>query len=74
MSKFELNEVEQKAAKQFEKSHCLNCPKYNEVMQANIFTIGGEIQYIFTPTGIGTVIIIRCVCGFEENITDYSCW
>lgn len=28
-----------------------------------------------TKTGIGDVLKIHCtICGFEENITDYSTW
>lgn len=34
-----------------------------------------DFSYTFTPGGIGTVIVIRCLlCEQEENVTDFSCW
>lgn len=37
--------------------------------------IGGELTYIFMPTGIGTVIKVReNVTGQELNLTDYGAW
>lgn len=38
-------------------------------------TIGGKISIIFTPTGLGDAIDVRCnVCGEEREITDVSNW
>lgn len=36
--------------------------------------IGGRISYIFTPTGLGTCIVVRCMCGEELNLTDVTDW
>ena len=66
--KFELTELEQKLADRFKKVHC-ECAKQYPT------TIGGHIDYIFTPTSVGTAKVIRCyLCGAEENITDYTAW
>ena len=34
----------------------------------NIYT------YCFTPTGIGTGVVIKCSDGTELDVTDYSNW
>jgi hypothetical protein len=36
--------------------------------------IGGRWTYSFTPTGLGTVIKIRCGCGAECDLTNYDDW
>lgn len=33
-------------------------------------TIGGRYSYIFTPTSIGTVASVKCVCGEEFTFCD----
>lgn len=36
---------------------------------------GNKFSYIFTPTGIGVGVTIKCnSCGKIENITDYDTW
>jgi len=37
-------------------------------------TIGGAYTYKFTPTGLGTVIVVRCVNGNKIDLTDYDNW
>lgn len=38
-------------------------------------TIGGKFSYILTPTGLGTLIKIKCnVCGKERDVTDSENW
>jgi len=36
--------------------------------------IGGRLSYIYTPTGLGTCVSVKCKCGLEANITDTSHW
>ena len=68
MVTFKLNEVEQTAANDFIEKH-LTCVKQHPS------TIGGGISYIFTPTGVGTIVEIRCnICGTKTDITDYGNW
>lgn len=62
----ELTPKEQKRIKDFIQEH-KDC----------IFTssIGGKISYIVTPTGIGSIIEVRCnACGKQKDITDIDCW
>jgi RNase P subunit RPR2 len=38
-------------------------------------TIGGKISIIFTPTGLGDIVVVKCnKCGEEKDITDVSNW
>lgn len=67
ITKFKLNDAEEKAAKRFEERH--------KHLDHNKGTIGGHIEYIFVPTSIGTAVTLHCsICDIEENITDYSSW
>ncbi len=36
--------------------------------------IGGKHTYEFTPTGLGTITIVRCSCGSSLNLTEYEGW
>lgn len=33
-----------------------------------------QYTYCFSPTGIGTVVVVKCYCGQEINLTDSSTW
>ena len=38
-------------------------------------TIGGKFSYIFTPTGLGPVIEIRCnACDEIKDVTNIDDW
>jgi len=37
--------------------------------------VGGRWSYTFTPTGIGTIVVVRCcACGAEKDVTNYEGW
>ena len=36
--------------------------------------IGGGTSYEFTPTGLGEVVIVKCGCGDELDLTCYDMW
>lgn len=60
---FELNKLEKEKADKFIEEH-KKCK--------NKFTL---FSYIFTPTGIGYNVEIRCnSCGKTLDITDYTTW
>jgi hypothetical protein len=42
--------------------------------QKKIGAIGGQFTYLFTPTGLGTITIVRCGCGAEIDLTDVDSW
>ena len=65
MIEFKLNEKETELAEKFMQEH-----RHPEVYKG---AIGGHINYIFTPTSIGTACTIHCnICDEKENITDYN--
>ena len=65
---FKLCETEQVYAQNFIKEHSI-CLKQHPS------TIGGGISYIFTPTGVGTIVEIQCnICGTKTDISDYDKW
>ena len=63
---FTLNENEEQKAREFRKKH-----KKCYVDTA----IGGQFEYRFSPTGLGSVITIKCLfCKKKKDITDYDHW
>ena len=63
---FRLNENEERDYKEFCNQH-----RFCEFRS----TIGGKISVIFTPTGLGPCISVKCnACGETKDITDVSCW
>jgi len=65
-TEFKLQPEEAERARVFEKEH-MKCAMKHPT------TIGGHIDYIFTPTSIGTGVSVKCtLCGKEENITEYN--
>lgn len=56
---FPISDDEQKKIDQWMKNHAHPCG-----------AIGGAHSYIFTPTSIGTVGKIKCVCGEEFTFVD----
>jgi cupin superfamily acireductone dioxygenase involved in methionine salvage len=67
MIEFKLNEKENELAEKFMQEH-----RHPEVYKG---TIGGHINFIFTPTSVGDACTIKCtICNSEENITDYNSW
>ena len=66
--KFELDDNELVRLLAWLTEHDKNCP------MIYCGAIGGRLSYEFTPTGLGCVVIVRCACKAEINLTDYSEW
>ena len=63
---FALNETEAQEYHDF-------CNKHRSCEFSS--TIGGKISVIFTPTGLGDIVVVKCnKCGEEKDITDISNW
>lgn len=62
-TKFELDEQEQIALKEFLDTH--KC--YADNVQA---AIGDRYTYHFVPSGIGTFVSISCPCGERKTLSD----
>lgn len=63
---FSLTEDEYKLAVEFKNSH--HCD------HINVGAIGGSTTYRFTPTSLGIIAVVSCVCGKELDLTDYESW
>ena len=67
MIEFKLNKKENELAEKFLQKH-----KHPEIYKG---AIGGHINFIFTPTGIGDACTIKCtICNTKKDITDYNSW
>ncbi len=51
------------------KEHNKTCPLYQ-----NDGAIGGRLKYSFTPTGLGPIVKVTCLCGEELDLTDVEKW
>jgi hypothetical protein len=53
--------------------HNKTCPYYDDGSSPapKIGAIGGRITF---PTGVGTIVVVRCACGEEINVTDFDNW
>lgn len=40
----------------------------------SIAASGATYTYTYHPTGVGTIIRVKCRCGIEEDLTDYDNW
>ena len=36
--------------------------------------IGGKYTYCFTSTSMGQIIVVKCACGQQCDITNYDSW
>ena len=39
---------------------------------AIVGAIGGAYSFCFTPTGIGTMVVVKCADGTELDLTEYE--
>ncbi len=67
--KFELNEDEFEKYTLWNSEHIKICPLYN--MSG---AIGGRLSFIFTPTSLGVITIVKCACGEEKTLTNFNEW
>lgn len=35
---------------------------------------GGGLSFEFTPTGLGTCKVVKCMCGESASVTDFEDW
>jgi len=40
----------------------------------NCGAIGGRLTYTFTGTSLGLISKVKCACGEEVDLTDYTDW
>ena len=67
MISFELSEKEEKKLNDWKEKHNMKC-KLKKKRKLRTLT------YCFTPTGIGSIIVVQCSCGKIKNITCEEDW
>lgn len=65
---FMLNEVEERTFQEWKEKHDVMCPYV--IGKKSIGSIGGRLTYRFTPTGLGTLVSVKCACGRHKDLTD----
>jgi len=48
--------------------------KWNHKCDNDGGAIGGKLQFVFTPTGLGVILNVKCVCGEKLDLTEYEKW
>lgn len=46
----------------------------DELGGKKVGAIGGQLTWCFTQTGLGEILVIKCMCGAEKNLTDFDSW
>ena len=45
-----------------------------KVCEIDVGAIGGKYTWSFTQTGLGCIIVLKCACEEEINVTDFESW
>lgn len=69
MRTFELSDKEEKLISEWNKEHKKTCG----LGQNTLAAIGGRLTYSFTPTGIGAIKKVTCMCGGSTMINELDC-
>jgi len=67
MISFHITEDEREKFRVWREEHELSCTRKSAA-------IGGAYTYCFTPTGLGDIKVVKCVCGTEVTLTDFENW
>lgn len=61
--KFELDDEQNKKVEEW-RNHCSERGGYN----------GNRVTFSFSPTGLGMIVSVECVCGEKLDLTDFDSW
>jgi len=75
-SGFTISPGEQKVIQAWLDEHNKTCKYYDDGTQASCPSgaIGGRLTYCFTPTGLGLITEVKCMCGDTVNTTEVEDW
>jgi len=68
---FEIDENDTVKILKWANEHNENCPFEDP---DKVGAIGGRFTYCFTPTSLGCIVVIKCACGEELNLTNIDDW
>ena len=73
---FTISPGEQSQLDEWLVEHNKTCEYYDDGTQASnpCGAIGGRLSYCFTPTGLGLITVVKCMCGEELNTTEFEAW
>jgi hypothetical protein len=61
-------------AEQMKKFDTWRIEKNKTKGEVNVGAIGGAYTFCFTPTGLGTVEVVKCADGTQLDLTDIDSW
>lgn len=64
---FELSESQKKKLEDWFVKHKKKCKIFTG-------TTGGKYNYCFRPVGIGNIVVVKCDCGKEIDLTEEDKW
>lgn len=70
---FDLTREQIKKAEDFRINHPCTIEK-DEFGGWKVGAIGGRISFHFTPTSLGMIMTVSCMCGDERDLTEYDDW
>jgi len=70
--KFELTNEGLNVVQLFKNTH--KCDLRQPDGEIYVGAIGGNLTYMFKPTGLGVITTVRCACGGELDLTDWESW
>lgn len=75
---FSLTEEELIIYRKWLNEHNKECIYSSERESSNIASltgaIGGRLSFIFTPTGLGNIVQVKCICGATNTLTNFENW
>lgn len=73
---FHLTDEQAQEIKDWRKTHKCKLRTDSHGVEGEIYVgaIGGAIQYCFTPTGLGTLVTVKCACGESHDVSDTEDW
>jgi hypothetical protein len=74
MRSFTVDAGQEALISAWESEHACGLPADPILGGKQIGAIGGEISYVFAPTSLGVILVVKCACGAELNVTDFASW
>lgn len=71
--KFELTENQNNLYKTWAEKHTPNCRYYDSNLDIRNIGLGGTPDtFCFNPSVFGDIVIIKCACGEEIDVTEWD--
>ena len=76
MKTFTISDQDEQKINEWLDDHNKTCIYYDDGSKAEhpCGAIGGRLTYDFTPTGLGSIIHVTCMCTEALDLTEYTNW